>query len=159
MKSAYVGGCLSILLTGLMVSCDKNSAGKETTSQSDAEQSELKGQKEVPKKTAHNEQAMPAPPTKPAEVNSKSAPQPLTVPAPRVPNVVEAGSISEMEPIIVTDLKQIKLYPGSEGPRVGEKVYTHKSLPKDACGTYWVENDDGFVESFSVCTADHSHDE
>lgn len=55
----------------------------------------------------------------------------------------------------VTDPTLIKVRQGAELPKRGDKIYTEKTLPQDACGTYWVRDLEGFVEQMSICRDEH----
>lgn len=74
---------------------------------------------------------------------------------------IVGGAVMENEPnleldgdqgvVTVTDPSAVNVPDGQPGPKAGEKIYTEKNLPKDACGTYWVKDDRGVVEEMSIC--------
>lgn len=59
---------------------------------------------------------------------------------------------------VVTDPATIQVEEGMPRPKVGDKIYTFTTLPKEACGTYWVKDSDGSVAQVAICNDKaHSH--
>lgn len=71
----------------------------------------------------------------------------------QAPRRSRAGAAEAVE--VVTDPLLINVGKGALRPQVGDKIYTERNLPLDACGTYWVRDDSGLVEEMSVCRDEH----
>lgn len=125
-------------------------------------------QPETPQAPATLEKVEPvAPAEKEDEPAPVSAPEsipltklvPAVVPVPQVqqPDQASAPKVDTTEPFVLESLDQIKVHEGSDSPKVGDTIYTYSNLPQEACGTYWVMGDNGFVETLAVCSGDHEH--
>lgn len=58
-------------------------------------------------------------------------------------------------PEIVADPASIELDVDGPRPKVGDKIYSWKNLPDDACGEYWIKGSNGKVGRVAVCRDEH----
>ncbi|MFC4992748.1 hypothetical protein [Rubritalea tangerina] len=75
---------------------------------------------------------------------------------PVAPIPTSAGG-EKKEPYALEDVQAIKTRAGGDVPPLGTMIYTYSNLPKEACGEYWVQDNEGYVEKLAVCTGDHTH--
>ena len=58
-------------------------------------------------------------------------------------------------PEIVSDSSVLDMDVGFSRPELGDKIYTWKNLPEDACGTYWIKDSRGKISKIAVCRDHH----
>lgn len=143
LKSAFMCASVSVVASTLMVSCgeQKNEAAENVPAK--VEQKVKPTTLEAPSEVAV------APVAQVAKVASE-----VEQTEEYTPFVFSPGH--EDHPRVLKDLKTIKVRPGSDSPKIGQLIYTFANLPHEKCGTFWVQGDDGYVDSLAKCSGDHA---
>lgn len=145
--------CSCLCVSGLFVSCgeEPSESPKEPTI-SDEKVSVVAPASQAPKVSA--------PESTPDKAVQEVEPEPVGVDATDVAVVAEKKMSSQelkelrSHPWELEDLKDIRVRPGEDSPKVGDTIYAMKNVPTGKCGEFWVQDPSGYVSKLAVCSAD-----